>query len=117
MTNSSQLRSGDVVICDAGDTIPRPVELALFFVACEALANIGKYANATAASVRAWQTGDGVAIEIADDGLGGADRAAGSGLRGLSDRVEALGGLLLVTSPHGAGTVITAEIPCAPAHP
>ena len=101
------------VTCDVGDAIPRPVELALFFVACEALANVGKYANATAASVRAWHTGDGVAIEIADDGLGGADRTAGSGLRGLSDRVAALDGLLLVTSPPGAGTVVTAEIPCA----
>jgi signal transduction histidine kinase len=101
------------VTCDVGENMPRPVELALFFVACEALANVGKYANATAASIRAWQTGDGVAIEIADDGLGGADSAAGSGLRGLSDRVEALDGLLLVTSPPGAGTVVTAEIPCA----
>jgi signal transduction histidine kinase len=101
------------VTCDVGENIPRPVELALFFVACEALANVAKYANATAASVRAWQTGDGVAIEIADDGLGGADIAAGSGLRGLRDRVEALNGLLLVTSPPGAGTVVTAEVPCA----
>ena len=54
----------------------------------------------------------GVAIEIADDGLGGAETARGSGLRGLADRVEALDGQLLVTSPPGAGTVVTAELPC-----
>jgi signal transduction histidine kinase len=59
-----------------------------------------------------WRTERGVAIEIADDGVGGADPAGGSGLRGLADRVEALGGLLLVTSPRGAGTVVTAELPC-----
>ena len=70
--------------------------------------------DATAASVRVWRTERGVAIEIADDGVGGADPAAGSGLRGLADRVEALDGLLLVTSPPGAGTVVTAELPCAP---
>ena len=54
----------------------------------------------------------GVAIEIADDGVGGADATAGTGLRGLEDRVEALGGHLLVTSPAGAGTVVTADLPC-----
>ena len=55
----------------------------------------------------------GVVIEIADDGVGGADQTAGTGLRGLADRVEALGGSLLVTSPAGAGTVVTSEIPFA----
>jgi signal transduction histidine kinase len=101
------------VTCDAPDRLPEPVELALYFVACEALANVGKYAEATAASVRLSRTTLGVVIEIADDGTGGADAARGSGLRGLSDRVEALGGHLLVTSPPGAGTVLTAELPCA----
>jgi signal transduction histidine kinase len=101
------------VSCDAQDRLPEPVELALYFVACEALANVGKYAEATAASVRLSRTTRGVVIEIADDGTGGADAARGSGLRGLSDRVEALGGHLLVTSPPGAGTVLTAELPCA----
>ena len=93
--------------------VPRAVELAVYFVACEALANVGKYAQATAASVRLSRTAAGVAIEIADDGVGGADAAHGSGLHGLADRVEALDGHLLVTSPPGAGTVITAELPCA----
>ena len=101
------------VTCDAPDHVPQAVELAVYFVACEALANVGKYAEATAASLRLSRTAAGVAIEIADDGVGGADAANGSGLHGLADRVEALDGHLLVTSPPGAGTVITAELPCA----
>jgi signal transduction histidine kinase len=100
------------VSCDAPGQVPRAVELAVYFVACEALANVAKYAQATAASVRLSRTGTGVAIEITDDGIGGADAANGSGLHGLVDRVEALDGHLLVTSPAGAGTVITAELPC-----
>jgi signal transduction histidine kinase len=101
------------VTCEAPEHVPRPVELATYFVACEALANVGKYAKATAASVRLWGTDRGIAIEIADDGIGGADAANGSGLHGLADRVEALNGRLFVTSPPGAGTVVTAELPCA----
>ena len=100
------------VSCDAPEHVPRAVELAVYFVACEALANVGKYAEATAASLRLSRTAAGVAIEIADDGVGGADAARGSGLHGLADRVEALDGQLLVTSPPGAGTVIMAELPC-----
>jgi signal transduction histidine kinase len=101
------------VSCDAPERVPRAVELAVYFVACEALANVGKYAAATTASVRLSRTAAGLAIEIADDGVGGADAAGGSGLHGLADRVEALGGRLRVTSPPGAGTVVTAELPCA----
>jgi signal transduction histidine kinase len=59
------------------------------------------------------RTDRSVVVEIADDGVGGADASAGSGLRGLADRVEALGGHLLVTSPAGEGTVVTAELPYA----
>jgi signal transduction histidine kinase len=101
------------VSCDAPEGVPPAVELAVYFVACEALANVGKYADATAASVRLSRTAGGVAIEIADDGVGGADAGNGSGLHGLADRVEALDGHLFVTSPSGAGTVIIAELPCA----
>ena len=100
------------VSCEALGEVPRPVELALYFVACEALANVAKYAHATAASIQLTRTGDGVAIEIIDDGVGGAVASGGSGLRGLQDRVEALAGHLLVTSPTGAGTVVSAELPC-----
>ena len=101
------------VFCDGSERLPEQLELALYFVACEALANVAKYAQATAASVRVSRAPSAVVIEIADDGIGGADETAGSGLRGLADRVEALGGGLLVTSPAGAGTVVTAELPFA----
>jgi signal transduction histidine kinase len=100
------------VSCDQLEDVPQPVELALYFVACEALTNVAKYAHATAASIRLSRTETGVAIEIADDGIGGARAEGGSGLRGLQDRVEALAGHLLVTSPVGAGTVVSAELPC-----
>jgi signal transduction histidine kinase len=63
--------------------------------------------------MRVWRSGSVASIEIADDGVGGADDAAGSGLRGLADRVEALDGTLRVSSPPAAGTVVTAEMPCA----
>ena len=82
-------------------------------MACESLANVAKYAHATAASVHLSRTDGSIVVEIADDGVGGADASAGSGLRGLADRVEALGGHLLVTSPAGEGTVVTAELPYA----
>ena len=94
--------------------LPEPVELAGYFVACEALTNVAKYADATTATVRAWRDGPVALIEIADDGVGGADETGGSGLRGLADRVAALEGRLRVESPTGAGTVVTAELPCEP---
>ena len=100
------------VSCEGTDALGEPVELAAYFVACEALANVGKYAQATRASVRV-SCRDGVAvIEIADNGVGGADESAGTGLRGLADRVAALDGTLRILSPPGAGTVVTAELPC-----
>jgi signal transduction histidine kinase len=100
-----------VVSWDSDERLPEKIELAAYFVACESLANVAKYARATAASVHLSRTDRSVVVEIADDGVGGADATAGSGLRGLSDRVEALGGHLLITSPAGAGTVVTAELP------
>jgi signal transduction histidine kinase len=101
------------VSCETGKRLPEPVELAAYFVACEALANVAKYAQATRTSVRVSRR-DGLAIvEIADDGVGGADETAGTGLKGLADRVAALDGTLRILSPPGAGTVVTAELPCA----
>ena len=100
-----------VVTWDSAERLPEGIELAAYFVACEALANVAKYAEATAASVHLSHSARAIVIEIADDGVGGADAAGGSGLRGLADRVEALGGHLLVTSPPGEGTVVTAELP------
>jgi signal transduction histidine kinase len=101
------------VSCPDAQRLPEPVELAAYFVACEALANVAKYAQATSASVRVSRSNGVVVIEIADDGVGGADESAGSGLQGLADRVAALDGTLRILSPPGAGTVVTAELPCA----
>ena len=88
------------------------VEAAAYYVVSEALANAGKHASATVARVSIRQSGDVLRIEVVDDGVGGADTAAGSGLIGLADRVAALGGTISVVSPAGAGTVVTAELPC-----
>ena len=99
--------------CETPERLPEPVELAAYFVASEALANVAKYSQATHATVCVSRAGPTVSIEIADDGIGGADDSRGSGLRGLADRVEALDGRLRVVSPPGAGTTVTAELPCA----
>ena len=97
---------------EPGPRLPEPVAFAAYFVASEALANVAKYAHASAATVSLRRTATGVVVEITDDGVGGADPARGSGLRGLADRVEALDGCLTVSSPPAAGTVIAAEMPC-----
>jgi signal transduction histidine kinase len=93
--------------------LPAAAEAAAYFVVAECLANVAKYAQATEATVRARREVGRVVVEVTDDGVGGADPAAGTGLRGLADRVEALGGLLTVGSTPGAGTVVRAEIPLA----
>ncbi len=93
--------------------LPDPVEAAAYYVVAESLANIGKHAQATTASVNVIRTGNDVVVEVVDNGVGGADTERGSGIRGLADRVEALGGRLRVWSPAGRGTRIRAEMPCA----
>ncbi|WP_410613694.1 sensor histidine kinase [Amycolatopsis sp. lyj-109] len=95
----------------AGPRLPQPIEFAAYFVASEALANVAKHARAGVVTVRVRRDGPMAVIEIADDGVGGVDPAAGSGLRGLTDRVEALRGHLTVVSPAGGGTVVRAELP------
>lgn len=99
-----------------GHRPPAPVEAAAYFVVAEALTNVLKYAEADLATVRAFQEGDELVVEVQDDGVGGADEAGGSGLRGLHDRVGALDGTLSVASPPGEGTLVRARIPC-PAPP
>jgi signal transduction histidine kinase len=101
------------VSCEALEPLPDAIELAIYFVACEALANVAKHAQARAASIRVSRDGENIAIEIADDGVGGAIPAGGTGLPGLADRVAALDGDLRVTSPVGQGTVLTAKLPTA----
>ena len=92
--------------------LPEPVETAAYFLVAEALANVARYSRATRASVEVQRGGGLARIEIRDDGIGGANLDGGSGLRGLSDRVSALGGKLRVSSPPGGGTSLLAEIPC-----
>jgi signal transduction histidine kinase len=91
--------------------LPPPVESAAYFVTAEALTNVAKYANAHSASVALAVEHGRMRLTVRDDGVGGADLAAGRGLRGLRDRVEALDGTLHVQSPVGQGTTITVEIP------
>ena len=93
--------------------LPAVIETAVYFICSEALTNVGKYAHASRADVAVRAEGDLVTVLIADDGVGGADPSAGSGLRGVADRVEALGGRFLVDSPAGRGTRLLAEIPAA----
>jgi PAS domain S-box-containing protein len=94
-----------------GERLPEPVEAAAYYVVAEALTNMAKYAKASEARVRVGRADGRAFVEVADDGVGGADAKGGSGLRGLVDRVEALGGRLTVTSPAGAGTRVRAELP------
>ncbi len=91
---------------------PPAVEAAIYFVCSEALANVAKYANASRVTINVMRSPGRLAVEVSDDGIGGADLAAGSGLRGLGDRLEALGGQLRVESPLGIGTRILGELPC-----
>jgi signal transduction histidine kinase len=90
---------------------PSTVEATAYFVCAEALANVGKYAHASRVSCTVARTDGSLRVVVADDGVGGADLASGTGLRGLADRVNALGGELRVVSPPDGGTVVTAEIP------
>jgi signal transduction histidine kinase len=94
-----------------GDRLPEPIEAAAYFVVAEALTNVAKYAHASQATVRISRRNGHAVVEVADDGIGGADPDRGSGLRGLADRVSALDGSMSLDSPAGAGTRLRAEIP------
>ncbi len=91
--------------------LPLPAQVAGYFVAAEAITNAVRHAEATRIDVRGADTGGSLRLTIEDDGRGGADLAAGTGLNGLSERVRAAGGTLELDSPPGAGTTLTAEIP------
>jgi signal transduction histidine kinase len=94
-----------------GDRLPEAIEAAAYFVVAEALTNVVKYAHASQATVRVTRRNGHAVVEVADDGIGGADPDRGSGLRGLADRVSALDGRMSLDSPAGAGTRLRAEIP------
>jgi signal transduction histidine kinase len=92
--------------------LPPAIEVAAYFVVCEALANIARHSRAGRASVRGWLAGGQLVLEVRDDGVGGADPAAGTGLAGLADRVAVVDGRLFLSSPAGGPTVVRVEIPC-----
>jgi signal transduction histidine kinase len=97
---------------DLACRLPDQVESAAYFVVSEALTNAAKHSHGSEVRVRAACASGLVIIEVADDGIGGAAAGNGTGLRGLTDRVEALGGTLTVSSPPGRGTTLRAEFPC-----
>jgi signal transduction histidine kinase len=101
-----------VVVDVCEERLPAPVEATAYFVVCEALTNIAKHADAANARISASRRNGSLVVEVQDDGVGGARVDGSSGLRGLIDRVEALGGRVTIDSPPGAGTRIEAEIPC-----
>jgi signal transduction histidine kinase len=96
-----------------GPRLPEPVETAVYYVVSEALANAAKYSQASEVSVTVVPGHAEVRATVADDGVGGAALARGSGLIGLIDRVEALGGRFALESPVGRGTTISIELPLA----
>jgi signal transduction histidine kinase len=98
---------------DLDGRLPERQEVAAYYVVCESLTNVARYAYASSAAVEVRYADGRLVVEVVDDGVGGADTRRGSGLRGLADRVEALGGRLRVWSPEGGGTRVEAEIPCA----
>jgi len=94
------------------DRLPDSVEAAIYYLVAEAITNVAKYAQATRASVAVDRSNGFATVVVRDDGIGGAEPVSGSGLVGLADRVEALGGRLHIDSPPGRGTQLTAKIPC-----
>ena len=89
------------------------VESTAYFVVTEALANVARHAHATQAAVNIARAGDRLVVEVRDDGVGGADPGGGTGLRGLRDRVTALGGTMRLVSPAGGPTTLLVDVPCA----
>ncbi|MGZ8691546.1 MAG: GAF domain-containing protein [Gaiellaceae bacterium] len=101
----------DVDVSAPSQRLPENIEATAYYIVSEALTNVVKHAQATKAKVDMTLAGDMLNFEITDDGRGGADPAAGSGILGLRDRAEAVGGTLFVISPPGKGTVVTAHLP------
>jgi signal transduction histidine kinase len=91
--------------------LAEPVEVSAYYVIAEALTNAARHAGASAVTVRIDTAGDALLLTVRDDGPGGADFTRGTGLAGLKDRVEALGGRIHLDSPRGAGTTLRAQLP------
>jgi signal transduction histidine kinase len=97
-----------------GARLPLPLESAAYFAVAEVLANVVKHSAASTAWIAVRQAGRNLSIEVGDDGVGGADPARGSGLRGIERRLAALDGTLSVSSPAGGPTLVRMELPCEP---
>jgi signal transduction histidine kinase len=91
--------------------LPEPVEAAAYYLVAEAVTNVTRHARASVATVSVTRTDDRARVEVRDDGAGGAEIGHGSGLRGLADRLQALGGHLELESPPGEGTTLIGTIP------
>ena len=101
----------DVVVDELEGPLPEHVEATAYYICSEAITNVAKHAQATCARVTFGREGDVLRFEVSDDGRGGADPRAGSGIVGLRDRAEAAGGTLFVISPPGRGTLVTGTLP------
>jgi signal transduction histidine kinase len=99
------------------DRLPAPVESAVYFAVAECLANVGKHAGAGEAWVELTRDGDCLRVVVGDDGRGGADPGAGTGMRGVARRLAAFDGTMRVSSPIGGPTLVTLEVPCASSSP
>ncbi|MEU7133108.1 sensor domain-containing protein [Streptomyces sp. NPDC046261] len=102
---------------DLPGRLREPVETAVYFAICEALANVAKHSEATRAGVRGRLESGMLTVDVTDNGKGGADTATGTGLQGVADRISVAGGRLLVSSPPGGPTVFSLRIPCTPVGP
>jgi len=97
------------------ERLPENIEATAYYIVSEALTNVAKHAHASKANVDLTVAGSALRFEVTDDGRGGADPSAGSGILGLRDRAEAVGGTLFVISPPGKGTIVTAQLPLSDA--
>jgi signal transduction histidine kinase len=102
---------------DLPGRLPAPVESACYFAIAEALANAVKHSSARKVHIRIKHSSDVLRIEVADDGVGGADPALGTGLQGVERRLGTFDGILAVSSPPGGPTMIVMEVPCALSSP
>ncbi|MFB4423548.1 sensor histidine kinase [Streptomyces sp. QL37] len=101
---------------DIPERLPQPVETAVYFALCEALANVAKHSGADRAWVTGRDDGERLTVEVRDDGAGGAATTGGTGLQGIADRLSVLDGRLLLSSPAGGPTVLRLDVPRVPAH-
>jgi signal transduction histidine kinase len=99
---------------DIPGRVPEPLEIAAYYIVSEAITNTAKHSGASVIDVAVATNGREVSLTVSDDGVGGADPERGSGLVGLRDRVEALGGTLEISSPPGRGTTLAMRMPITP---